>query len=125
MQHSSSPPQPPPPQSTQLKDSNSQSIQDMKDLGFEQSATQPPDPEKSNRASSQEAGADALAEPFPGFQHEEVLAKPFNEELRRDMEFQERTFLSFTTFCLYQGPNSSPFWCWVYALQLTILHIQG
>ena len=33
---------------------------------------------------------DVLEKPFLDFSHEEVLAKPYENELRRDIEFHER-----------------------------------
>ena len=45
---------------------------------------------RTERAPSQEGSTDALSSPFPNFKHQELLVQPYDDELRRDVEFQER-----------------------------------
>lgn len=89
MLRSSPPPSLSPPPATQptndqeLKiDPQSKATQDTKDPLGE------PDRERSDEGG---ADSDALAEPFPGFQYQEVLEKPFLSEQGRDLELQERS----------------------------------
>ncbi|KAH8113923.1 hypothetical protein DFH11DRAFT_283148 [Phellopilus nigrolimitatus] len=46
---------------------------------------------REERAGSANMGVDAaLAEPFASFAHQDVLVRPYDDELRRDVDFQEQ-----------------------------------
>ena len=52
---------------------------------------------RTERAPSQEGSTDALSSPFPNFKHQELLVQPYDDELRRDVEFQERMWSTLVT----------------------------
>lgn len=44
----------------------------------------------SGTSQGKEGIEEVLTRPFPDFSHENVLAKPYDEELRRDLDFNDR-----------------------------------
>lgn len=48
--------------------------------------------ESNNPVSYQARIEESISKPFPPFAHADILARPYDQEIKRDAEFADRTF---------------------------------